>query len=103
MELSGLNKALHSLYCKKLSTNKQSEMVQEIVSNVNVILEKIKECDQDKVMVFKEVTGMVLQCLSAKRYEVYAIMKSLEDMVEVVDAVEEGWCIYSCSCNLGSM
>lgn len=91
MELSGLNKALHSLYCKKLSANNQSETRREIVCNVNVILGKIKECDQDKTIIFKEVNGKLLQSLSSKCYEVYAILKSLEDMVEVVDAVEEGF------------
>ena len=90
MDLSGLNKALHSLHSKKLSSNSEFETVQEILSNVNIILEKIKECDHDKIMVFKEVTGKVVQSLSSGRYEVYATLKSLEDMVEVVDAVEEG-------------
>lgn len=91
MECSGLNRALHSLHSKKLSSSHESETAQEIICNVNVILKKIKECDQNKIMVFKEVTGKVLQAVSSGRYEVYAILKSLEDMVEVVDAVEEGF------------
>jgi hypothetical protein len=90
MELSGLNKALHSLHCKKISMENEASTRQEIVFAVNVILGKMKECDNEKAFVFKTVTEKVLQGISSQRYEVYTVLKSLENMVEVVDAVEEG-------------
>ena len=92
MELSGLNKALHSLHFKKISVKNEASTRQEVVFNVNVILGKMRECDSEKAFVFKVVTEKVLQGITSQHYEVYTILKSLEKMVEVVDAVEEGTC-----------
>ena len=90
MELSGLNKALHSLRRKRISVEQEASTRQEIVLITNVILGKMKECDHDKTFVFKFVTEKVLQGISSQRYEVYTVLRNLEKMVEVVDAVEEG-------------
>ena len=94
MELSGLNKALHSLHSKKISVENQASTREEIVFNVNLILGKMKHCDQEKAVVFNSVTEKVLQGLSSQHYEVYAVLKSLEKMVEVVDALEEGMFLF---------
>ena len=92
MELSGLNKALHSLYCRKISVENESNTRQEIVLNANIILSKMNEFDHEKAVVFKTITDEVIQGVSTQHYEVYAVLKSLEKMVEVVDALEEGLC-----------
>lgn len=85
-----MNKALHSLHCRKISVDNQAITQQEIVLNVNIILAKMQECDQEKAIVFKPVTEKFLQGVTSQHYEVSAVLKSLERMVEVVDSVEEG-------------
>ena len=90
MELSGLNKALHLLHHKKISVENQASTREEIVFAVNCILGRMRGCDDEKALSFKVVTGKVVQQISSQHYEVYAVLKNLEKMFEILEAMEEG-------------
>ena len=92
MELSGLNKALHLLHQRKISTESQASTREEILFTVNCILGRMRGCDDEKALSFKVVTGRVVQQISSQCYEVYAVLKNLEKMFEIIEAMEEGMC-----------